>query len=182
MATTTEKMVKFLERKVDFEAGITRFTYEDSSQVTYDLGDLPTEMVYNLALWGINEKVGNSTANFAKARDCAGARRKCQAIWDALCRGEWEVKMSAEDRAAQALAAKAELVDEAFVREYGQKSAGACAAYAAKKGTTLKVAADFLAGIGNIAARVADIQAERAKAKPMVAESADELVDTLFGA
>jgi hypothetical protein len=171
-------MAKFLERKVDFAAGLTRFTFEDGSEQVYELSYLSDKMVAQLALWGINEKVGNGSASFAKDRDVRGASRKCRAIWEALCQDQWEVKLSPEERAARALADLVEITNEACRRLYGEKAGrDSVANYARKKNISTKEAAEFLSRVGNVAKEILAVRAEReaARAAPATLADADDI-------
>jgi hypothetical protein len=180
------KMAKFLERKVDFAAGLTRFTFVDGSEQVYELSYLSDKMVAQLALWGINEKVGNGSANFAKDRDVRGASRKCRAIWEALKQDQWEIKLSTEERAAIAAEAKAkaeqeyrDLVNEACRRLYGNKAGNdSVANYARKNGKGMQEAAKFLGSIGNVAKAMLEIQAER-QTVAGAPEDADDIFEGL---
>ena len=67
------------------------FTWADGAPPTvcrYD--DLSEAMRVHVGLFGINHKGGDS---YSQAESVADARERCEATWNALLRGEWEIRI-----------------------------------------------------------------------------------------
>jgi len=101
----TTKTAKFLERKIDFVKKTLTMAFEQEAPDTYNPAGLPQSIKDKLILWGLNEKLGNASANMSKTRDHARARAVTNRLWSALCDGNWEVTLSAEEREALRLEA-----------------------------------------------------------------------------
>lgn len=176
--------IKFMERKVDFKTEILTISFEDGASAPYPLSSLSDTMIRQLALWGLNSKLGDCAANFSKSKDCAGARGQLGRAWGGLTRNEWSVKMSPEERAAaQALDAE-ELLMLAFGRVYGDNAAKAesnVTKLMAKKGLDRKGAVAFWSGTDKLKTAIAAIKVEReAKKVPAVEVDADDLMADLM--
>ncbi len=101
MATTT----KFLTRKIDFSGNKLAFTFDGKPPQMFNPDSLPNGIRSKLVLWGLNEKLGNASANLAKNRETDKAVAVTNRLWEALCAGNWEVTLSAEEREAARLEA-----------------------------------------------------------------------------
>jgi len=104
MATTT-KTAKFLERKIDFAGNKITFTFDGKPSQVFNPDSLPNSIRSKLVLWGLNEKLGNASASLAKNRETDKGVAVTNRLWDALCSGNWEVTLSAEEREAARLEA-----------------------------------------------------------------------------
>ena len=100
MATT-----KFLTRKIDFSGNKLAFTFDGKPSQMFNPDSLPNGIRSKLVLWGLNEKLGNASANLAKNRETDKAVAVTNRLWEALCAGNWEVTLSAEEREAARLEA-----------------------------------------------------------------------------
>ena len=98
MATT-----KFLTRKIDFSGNKLAFTFDGKPPQMFNPDSLPNGIRSKLVLWGLNEKLGNASANLAKNRETDKAVAVTNRLWEALCAGNWEVTLSAEEREAARL-------------------------------------------------------------------------------
>lgn len=103
MATT--KTAKFLERKIDFAGNKITFTFDGKPSQVFNPDSLPNGIRSKLVLWGLNEKLGNASASLAKNRETDKGVAVTNRLWDALCSGNWEVTLSAEEREAARLEA-----------------------------------------------------------------------------
>ena len=156
------------------------YAVENGGQVTFDTTTVSDEIMQQLLEYGIGRILPDRTSTL-KDTAKANAMRELAAHFESGTI-EWRLKVSPEERAKRALVEKVELVNAAFIRIYGAKAgSGAVAAYVAKKGVSEKAAADFLAGVGNVATAMAEIRAEReAAARKTTVESADELFGEMF--
>ena len=100
MATT-----KFLTRKIDFSGNKLAFTFDGKPSQVFNPDSLPNSIRSKLVLWGLNEKLGNASASLAKNRETDKGVAVTNRLWDALCSGNWEVTLSAEEREAARLEA-----------------------------------------------------------------------------
>jgi len=101
----TTKTAKFLERKIDFSGNKLAFTFDGKPSQMFNPDSLPNGIRSKLVLWGLNEKLGNASANLAKNRETDKAVAVTNRLWEALCAGNWEVTLSAEEREAARLEA-----------------------------------------------------------------------------
>ena len=83
MATTT----KFLTRKIDFSGNKLAFTFDGKPSQMFNPDSLPNSIRSKLVLWGLNEKLGNASANLAKNRETDKAVAVTNRLWEALCAG-----------------------------------------------------------------------------------------------
>ena len=101
----TTKTAKFLERKIDFAGNKVTFTFDGKPSQVFNPDSLPNSIRSKLVLWGLNEKLGNASASLAKNREVDRGVAVTNRLWDALCSGNWEVTLSAEEREAARLEA-----------------------------------------------------------------------------
>ena len=105
MEMATTKTAKFLERKIDFAGNKITFTFDGKPSQMFNPDSLPNSIRSKLVLWGLNEKLGNASASLAKNREVDRGVAVTNRLWDALCSGNWEVTLSAEEREAARLEA-----------------------------------------------------------------------------
>ena len=100
-----KKTTKFLERKIDFAGNKVTFTFDGKPSQVFNPDSLPNGIRSKLVLWGLNEKLGNASASLAKNRETDKGVAVTNRLWEALCSGNWEVTLSAEEREAARLEA-----------------------------------------------------------------------------
>lgn len=89
----------FAKKTVDTEARVVKILLEDGAEMNFDLGSLSPEIVTQLALHGLSQKLGDSYAG-AEAAVAEGeaeskvgfAKGSLTRVWTQLSAGEWSAK------------------------------------------------------------------------------------------
>ena len=87
-----EAKVKFLQKKVDEAGRRVKCVLGNGVCVELGLDELKPEIVTRLALHGLAQKLGDSTANFSKEENFHGAFGAMQGTADNLLAGVWAAK------------------------------------------------------------------------------------------
>lgn len=134
------------------------FTLENGLKVVAELSKIHADVITDLTLHGLSQKVGDSAAKFSKERDYHGAFSAMQSVVDNLEQGVWSTRGSGSADLAQALAnlMGADIADiEANLRVASEEER------------------DAFLDDASVKAEIAKIKAERAKAKAEQSEPAD---------
>lgn len=87
---------KFLSKVTPSDVGgkenTVQFILGNGLRVEADLHSLSSEMVTQLALHGLSQKVGDASAGFSKAGDYSGAFGAMQQVVDNLIAGQWSTR------------------------------------------------------------------------------------------
>lgn len=87
---------KFLSKitptDVGGKQGAVQFVLGNGLRVEADLVSLSTNMITQLALHGLSQKVGDAAAGFSKAGDFSGAFGAMQQVVDNLYSGQWSTR------------------------------------------------------------------------------------------
>ena len=135
------------------------FTAADGTQLQCDLYKLGDDIKATLMAHGLKQKVGDAGALGAGSTD-ADKLTAMRAVWEMLLAGDWS-KRGEGDGGGEAVTV------EAMARVTGATLADARAVF---EGLDKKAQAAMRK---DLAATIAEIQAERAAAKPVKAEAAD---------
>lgn len=154
---------KFAEKEYDVETMQGSIAFGDGTSMDFEVSKLPEEVIRTLTLHGLMQKLGDSYAG-AKG-DFATAKSSVQQVWDQLVAGQWRAARAsgeAKPRTTELAAAIARVTGKDLL-EVQQKVQDADDA----KRKAWR-------GLPAVAAAIAEIRAERARAQAEKAQKAGE--------
>lgn len=83
---------KVMPQDVSGKEGTVQFVLGNGLRVEADLVSLSPNMITQLALHGLSQKVGDASAGFSKAGDYSGAFGAMQQVVDNLIAGQWSTR------------------------------------------------------------------------------------------
>jgi hypothetical protein len=156
-----------IKKLADVEAQAVSITFEDESIISAALSELDDNIVNQLALHGLGQKLGDSYAGGKEIRDAGGdvqqwAKDNVTRVWANLVAGDWTVRGEGGPRITQL----AQAVAEVF---------GVTVEQAADKlGEMEKEQKAAVAKAPKVAAKLAEIKAAKAQEQAAAAQKAAE--------
>jgi len=160
MADAETKAPKFAEKEYDVETMQGSITFGDGTSMDFEVNKLAPEIQKTLALHGLMQKLGDSYAG-AKG-DFGTAKASVQSVWDQLVEGKWRAAKAAGEakpRTGELAAAIARVTGKDLVEVQSKVAEADDAKRKAWR------------ALPAIAAAIAEIRAEKAKALAAKSES-----------
>jgi len=161
-----------IKKAVDVEAGTVSLTFEDGDTLVCDIDKVPEATARQLMLHGLSQKEGDSYAGSKEIREAGGdvnqwAKDQATRVWQNILDGLWTVRGEGGARVTQL----AQAVFDVYSKKQPELTLEAVAEKLADMNKEDKAK---LGKAKSIAARLATIQAEKAKAKAEAAAKAAE--------
>lgn len=82
----------FLTKKI--EGNVLVLTYGNGKVLQFDTEKLPAKQIQNLKMHGASQKIGDVAAKYTEKRDFAGSIAHTEALWEAMLKDNWTIKVT----------------------------------------------------------------------------------------